>query len=73
MLEHFIDEFSNLHAICESVLSNDDDWEKLQLLVNILNDDYFTKLQSFRQQPGVFKERQDQLLIIARRLEREIT
>ena len=73
MLEYFIDEFSNLHAICDSALSNDDDWEQLQLLINILNDDFFSKAHSQGQQHRVFKEREDQLLIFAKRLEREVT
>jgi len=73
MVEYFIDEFSNLHAICDSILANDDDWEKLQLLLNILNDDYFQKINPLSHQRGVFKEKEDQLLIFARRLEQEIT
>ena len=45
VIEYFIDEFSNLHAVCESVLMNDDDWEKLELLIGILKEDYFDKIK----------------------------
>lgn len=32
-LEYFLDQFSNLFAICHQILENDDDGEKLKVLL----------------------------------------
>ena len=70
IIEYFIDEFSNLHAVCESVLVNDDDFEKLELLLGILKEDYFDKINPTASSKGALKEREDQLIIFAKRLNR---
>jgi len=38
-LNYFIDQFTNLHAVCNRALDIDDDHEKLQLVANVMNQD----------------------------------
>lgn len=47
-LNYFIDQFTNLHAVCNRVLEIDDCAEELQLVFNVLSQD----LQKIQQQAG---------------------
>ena len=74
ILDYFIDQFSNLHAMCDEIRQNDDDCESLQYLLDFINEDYFLITEEFGKHVYYIREdkqsrnRHQQLMIFARRL-----